>query len=384
VEFGMSEELLMLKDQVRKFCDTELAPKAKDLDETQRFPFDVFKKAGALGYIGSYLPAEYGGAGGDLFSKAIIYEEFVHACFGFNLSVNAADLLFCNNVNKHGNPEQKKKYIPPICRGEVLGCWALTEPGSGSDALSIKSSCVKDGDYFILNGQKTFITNAPEAQYFVMLTREPGSKKLEGGTAFILERGMPGLTTGLKFDKMGGRCSPTGEVFMEDLRVHKDQVLGAPGRAFHQMFASLDVERALTPFSSIGIARAALEVAVKYALERSQFGKPIAEYQLIQEKIARIATGVDIARTFAYKVVWMAQNGMKLTKEAAEIKYYASRMVQHAVHDALQVFGGYGYMKEYPIERYYRDSRMLEIGAGTTEIQKTIIAREMFREAKGK
>ena len=384
MDFALNEEHRMLKEQVRKFCESELAPKARELDETQQFPYEVYKKAAALGYIGSYLPAEYGGAGGDLFSKAVIYEEFVRACFGFNLSVNAADLLFCNNLNKHGNEEQKKKYIPPVCRGETLACWALTEPGSGSDALSIKSSCVRDGDYFILNGQKTFITNAPDAQYFIVLTREPGSKKMEGGTAFILERGMKGFSTGPKFDKMGGRCSPTGEIFMEDLRVSHTQVLGQPGRAFHQMFASLDVERALTPFSSIGIAQAALEVAAKYSLERVQFGKPICEYQLIQEKLARIATGVEVARTFAYKVVWMVTQGRKITKEAAMIKYYASRMVQHAVHDALQVFGGYGYMKEYPIERYYRDARMLEIGAGTTEIQKTIIARELLREFKGK
>ena len=359
MDFSLNEEQLMLKEQVRKFCEAELMPRAKDLDETQEFPYDIYKKAGALGYIGSYIPVEYGGAGGDLFTKAIIYEEFVRACFGFNLSVNAADLLFANNVFRHGNEEQKKKYLPPICRGEVLGCWALTEPAAGSDALSIKSSCVRDGDHFVLNGSKTFITNAPEAQYFVVITREPGSKKIEGGTAFILERGMHGLTTGLKFDKMGGRCCPTGEIFMEDLRVHKDQVLGAPGRAFHQMFASLDVERALTPFSSIGVAQAALDVAVAYAVERVQFGKPICDYQLIQEKLARIATGVDIARTYAYRVLWLATTGKKITKEAAMIKYYASRMVQHAVHDALQVFGGYGYMKEYPIERYYRDARLL-------------------------
>jgi isovaleryl-CoA dehydrogenase len=372
----------MLKEEVRKFCESELVPKARDIDETQEFPWDVYKKAGELGYIGPYLPPEYGGSGGDLFTKAIIYEEFVRACFGFNLSVNAADLLFANNVFRHGSEEQKKKYLPPICRGEVLASWALTEPGAGSDALGIKSSYVRDGNYFVLNGSKTFITNAPVAEYMIVITREPGSRKMDGGTAFILERGMKGLSTGPKMDKMGGRCSPTGEIFMEDLRVHKDQVLGEPGRAFHQMFASLDVERALTPFSSIGIAQAALEVATRYARERMQFGKAIGEYQLIQEKLARIATGVELARTYAYKVVWMVMSGKKVTKEAAMIKYYASRMVQRAVHDALQVFGGYGYMKEYPIERYYRDARLLEIGAGTTEIQKLIIAREILRETK--
>jgi len=382
VDFGLNEDQLMLKEEVRKFCESELVPKARDIDETQEFPWDVYKKAGELGYIGPYLPPEYGGSGGDLFTKAIIYEEFVRACFGFNLSVNAADLLFANNVFRHGSEEQKKKYLPPICRGEVLASWALTEPGAGSDALGIKSSCVRDGNYFVLNGSKTFITNAPVAEYMIVITREPGSRKMDGGTAFILERGMKGLSTGPKMDKMGGRCSPTGEIFMEDLRVHKDQVLGEPGRAFHQMFASLDVERALTPFSSIGIAQAALEVATRYARERMQFGKAIGEYQLIQEKLARIATGVELARTYAYKVVWMVMSGKKVTKEAAMIKYYASRMVQRAVHDALQVFGGYGYMKEYPIERYYRDARLLEIGAGTTEIQKLIIAREILRETK--
>lgn len=382
MDFGLNEDQLMLKEEVRKFCESELVPKARDIDETQEFPWDVYKKAGELGYIGPYLPPEYGGSGGDLFTKAIIYEEFVRACFGFNLSVNAADLLFANNVFRHGSEEQKKKYLPPICRGEVLASWALTEPGAGSDALGIKSSCVRDGNYFVLNGSKTFITNAPVAEYMIVITREPGSRKMDGGTAFILERGMKGLSTGPKMDKMGGRCSPTGEIFMEDLRVHKDQVLGEPGRAFHQMFASLDVERALTPFSSIGIAQAALEVATRYARERMQFGKAIGEYQLIQEKLARIATGVELARTYAYKVVWMVMSGKKVTKEAAMIKYYASRMVQRAVHDALQVFGGYGYMKEYPIERYYRDARLLEIGAGTTEIQKLIIAREILRETK--
>lgn len=382
MDFGLNEDQLMLKEEVRKFCESELVPKARDIDETQEFPWDVYKKAGELGYIGPYLPPEYGGSGGDLFTKAIIYEEFVRACFGFNLSVNAADLLFANNVFRHGTEEQKKKYLPPICRGEVLASWALTEPGAGSDALGIKSSCVRDGNYFVLNGSKTFITNAPVAEYMIVITREPGSRKMDGGTAFILERGMKGLSTGPKMDKMGGRCSPTGEIFMEDLRVHKDQVLGEPGRAFHQMFASLDVERALTPFSSIGIAQAALEVATRYARERMQFGKAIGEYQLIQEKLARIATGVELARTYAYKVVWMVMSGKKVTKEAAMIKYYASRMVQRAVHDALQVFGGYGYMKEYPIERYYRDARLLEIGAGTTEIQKLIIAREILRETK--
>jgi len=382
MDFSLSNEHLMLRESIRKFCEAELTPRARELDESQEFPFDVLKSAAELGFVGSYLPEEYGGGGQDLFTKAIIYEEFVRSCFGFNLSLNASDLLFANNVNKGGNKEQKKMYLPPVLGGEALGCWALTEPDSGSDALSIKSTCVRDGDHYVLNGQKTFITNAPVAEYFVVLCREPGTERMKGGTAFILERGMEGLSTGPKFDKMGGRCSPTGEVFMEDLCVHESQVLGEPGRAFYQMMDSLDVERSLTPFSSIGIAQACLDASIAYAAERKQFGKPIADFQLIKEKIARIATGVEMARTMAYKVVWMVEQGMAVTKEAAIIKYYASTMVQRAAHDAIQIHGGYGYMKDYPVERYARDARLLEIGAGTTEIQKLIIARELLKDRR--
>jgi len=378
MDFILSEEHRMLKESVRKFCERELIPIAPQLDEESRFPFETLRKAGEAGFIGSYLPEKYGGGGTDLISKAIIYEEFCRACFGFNLSLNASDLLFANNVNKLGTEEQKLKYLPPICRGEKLGCWALTEPDSGSDALSIKSSWVKDGADYILNGSKTFITNAPNADFFIVIARAPGSKKNEGGTAFILERGMKGLETGKPMKKMGARCSPTGEIFLEDCRVPASQVLGREGEAFNDMFRSLDVERSLTPFSSIGISQACLEASVEYARKRVQFGKPIGSFQLIQEKIAEMATALEVARTFAYKVVWMVQQGRKVTKEAAMIKIFASTMVTRATNEALQIHGGYGYIQEYPLERYLRDARLLEIGAGTTEIQKLIVAREVL------
>lgn len=378
MDYRLSEEHQMLKASIRKFVEKELVPIAPQLDEESRFPWEVLKKAGGAGYVGSYLPEKYGGGGSDLMSKAIIYEEFVRGCFGFNLSLNASDLLFANNVNKLGSEEQKEKYLPPIIRGEKLGCWALTEPGSGSDALSITSSWVKDGDHYILNGSKTFITNAPDAEYFVVLTRAPGSSKMEGGTAFILERGMEGLTTGKPMNKMGARCSATGEIFMDNVRVPASQVLGEEGEAFKGMMKSLDVERSLTPFSSIGISQACLEASLEYARTRKQFGKPIGSFQLIQEKIAEMATALELARTFAYKVVWMVEQGMKVTKEAAMIKLFASTMVTRTTNEALQIHGGYGYIKEYPVERYLRDARLLEIGAGTTEIQKIVVARELL------
>jgi alkylation response protein AidB-like acyl-CoA dehydrogenase len=378
MDFRLSDENTMLKDSVRKFADRELTPVAAALDAESRFPWDVLKKAGDAGFIGSYLPEEYGGGGSDLFSKAIIYEEFVRACFGFNLSVNASDLLFANNVNKLGTEEQKQKYLPPVIRGEKLGCWALTEPGAGSDAMSIKTTWVKDGGRYVVNGAKTLITNAPEASYFIVIARAPGTTKRAGGTAFILERGMEGLTTGKPFDKLGCRCSPTGEIFLDNVRVPPEQTLGGEGAAFDDMLKSLDVERSLTPFSSIGITQACLDASVEYAKTRVQFGRPIGSFQLIQEMIAEMAAALEIARTFAYRVVWMAQNGIKCTKEAAMIKMFASRMVNKAANDALQIHGGYGYMKEYNVERYLRDARLLEIGAGTTEIQKLVIAREVM------
>lgn len=378
MDYRLSEEHQMLKDTIRKFVEKELVPIAPQLDEESRFPWDVLKKAGEAGFVGSYLPEKYGGGGSDLMSKAIIYEEFVRGCFGFNLSLNASDLLFANNVNKLGTEEQKEKYLPPVIRGEKLGCWALTEPGAGSDALSITSSWVKDGDHYILNGAKTFITNAPEAEYFVVITRAPGSKKMEGGTAFILERGMDGLTLSKPMNKMGSRCSPTGEIFMDNVRVPAAQALGREGEAFKDMMKSLDVERSLTPFSSIGISQACLDASLEYARTRKQFGKPIGSFQLIQEKIAEMATALELARTFAYKVVWMVEQGIKVTKEAAMIKLFASTMVTRTTNEALQIHGGYGYIKEYPVERYLRDARLLEIGAGTTEIQKIVVARELL------
>ena len=378
MDYHISEEHQILKTTIRKFVEKELVPIAPQLDEECRFPWNVLKKAGDMGFVGSYLPEKYGGGGADLMSKAIIYEEFVRGCFGFNLSLNASDLLFANNVNKLGSEEQKEKYLPPVIRGEKLGCWALTEPDSGSDALSITSSWVRDGSDYILNGAKTFITNAPEAEYFVVLTRAPGSKKMEGGTAFILERGMEGLSTGKPMNKMGARCSATGEIFMDNVRVPASQVLGREGEAFKDMMKSLDVERSLTPFSSIGISQACLEASLEYARTRRQFGKPIGSFQLVQEKIAEMATALELARTFAYKVVWMVEQGIKVTKEAAMIKLFASTMVTRTTNEALQIHGGYGYIKEYPVERYLRDARLLEIGAGTTEIQKIVVARELL------
>ena len=379
MDYLLPPEYEGLKDSVRKFLARELDPVTREFDEKQKFPADVLKKAAALGFVGPHLPVEYGGSG-DIWAKAIIYEATTYHNLGFNLSMNASDLLFANNIAKFGTPEQKAKYLPPITAGEKMGCFCLTEPEAGSDALSMKTSWRKDGDHYIINGSKTFITNAPIGDFFLVHTRAIGSTRLEGGCAFVLERGTPGLETGPSFDKLGCRCSPTGEVFMQDVRVSADHLLGKEGQGLKLLLDSLDVERALTPFSSIGVAQACLDAAVKYAKERRQFGKAIADFQMIKEKIAEMAMELDLARTYGYKLIWLVTQKKRITKEAAMLKLFASKMVNKAATEALQIFGGYGYMKEYPVERYFRDARVLEIGAGTSEVQKLVISREVLNE----
>jgi alkylation response protein AidB-like acyl-CoA dehydrogenase len=317
---------------------------------------------------------------GDLFAKAVIYEENCRVNLGYNVSVNASDLLFANNIAKHGSDEQKKKYLPGIISGDKIGCWAITEPEAGSDALSLKATAAPRGERFVLNGTKTFITNAPLADFFLIQARLPGTKGAEGGVACILDKGVPGLTVGPKMDKLGTRCSPTAQVFLEDVEVDRSRILGEPGEGLKQALGSLDVERCLSPFSSIGVAQACLDASARYALERRQFGKPIAKFQLVAEKIAEMAMQLDIARTYCYRVVWMVQQGIKVTREAAMAKLFASGMVNRATSEAVQIHGGYGLTRDYPVERYFRDAKLLEIGAGTSEIQKIVIAREVLKD----
>ena len=371
-------EYAELRRNVRRFNETKLAPLGAELDERGNFPLEIFQEAAKLGYVGPHLPEAHGG-GDDLVAKAVIYEENCRVNLGYNISVNASDLLFANNIARHGTDAQKEIYLPPIIRGEKIGCWALTEPGAGSDALSITTRWEPDGDGFVLNGAKTFITNAPFADFFIIITRQPKTRGLEGGTSFILERGMEGLCTGEPMKKMGCMSSPTGEIFLDNVRVGPQQVLGEVGKGIIQMLASLDVERCFTPFSSIGVAMACLEQAVRYAHERRQFGRPIAAFQLMQQKIAQMATELDIVRAYSYGLLDKVRQGERITRQAAMAKMFASSMVIRTTNETLQLFGGYGYMKEYPIERYLRDARLLAVAAGTNEIQSLVIAREVYK-----
>jgi len=376
----LSEEHRMVRDTARKFTENELGPIAREIDETERFPIEVYKKAGENGLIGSTIPVKYGGGGADLLTNALIKEEFCRVAAGFGMSVNMCTTNFCYLISRYGTEEQKKRYITPVIQGDAVAAFCLTEPEAGSDALAIKTAYRKEGDNYILNGSKTFITNAPIAQYFMMVSRKQGTTRASGGTLFILERSMEGIYTGKPFDKMGMRCSPTGEVFLENVTVSGDQILGQEERGFQIMFEILDEERILGASTGLGIGHACLDAAVKYAKERRQFNKPIASFQLIQNLLAEMATRLEMVRQYTYTLCPLVDQGVKLTREASMAKYYASQMATRAGLDAIQVLGGYGYMKEYPVERYMRDAKLLEIGGGTSEIQKLIIARELLKE----
>ena len=379
MDFQLTEEQRMIQDALRKFSQKEIAPRAAELDRTAEFPMDLFKKCADSGYIAGAFPEKYGGADTDLIARALGNEEISKACAGFSLSMGASSLLFGNNILHQGSEEQKQKYLPPLLAGEKVGCWGLTEPGAGSDALGIRTTAAKDGDHYVLNGQKTFITNAPIADWFIIIARTSGEKgAIQGGTAFILERGVEGLSTGAPFDKMGLRCSPTGEIFLDDCRVHKSQRLGPEDMAFFGMMQSLDIERAMICFLSIGIAQGAFEAALQYAKERKQFGRPIAKFQLIQSKLAWMYREIELSRTYSLNVLKMAQNGKRITRESAVAKWHASEMATKVALEAVQILGGYGYMKEYPVERYVRDAKLMEIGAGTNEIMQLIIGRELI------
>jgi alkylation response protein AidB-like acyl-CoA dehydrogenase len=375
--FELSKEHLMMQTEIRNFLKKELVPIVEEIDRESEFPLDVYKKLGELGFIGLHIPEKYGGGGSDFLGKCVVAEEIAKVSAGFQMSLDLSGAIYANPIYKFGTEDQKEKYLPPVLRGEKLGSWCLTEPESGSDALSIKTTSVKDGDHYIINGSKTFITNAPLADYFVVITRTSGTGA-KGGTAFILERGMEGLSTGPKFDKMGHRPSPTGEVFLDNVRVHKSQVLGEEGGAFMDVFKSLDVERILGPFNYLGIAQASLEAASVYSRERKQFKRPICSFQMIQSRLAEMATMIDMARTYSYRCAYLVDQKMPVHKESSMAKLFTSRVAVECADHAMQIFGGYSYMKEYPVERYYRDAKLSEIGAGSSEIQKIVIAGELI------
>ncbi|MBS1634414.1 MAG: acyl-CoA dehydrogenase family protein [Bacteroidetes bacterium] len=380
MSFALNENQLMIADMIRKFGKEHIAPKLMEWDESQEFPVEVFKKLGELGLMGVLVPTEYGGSG-------LSYTEYVTAiielgkiCGSIGLSMAAHNSLCTGHILAFGNEEQKQKYLPKLATAEWIGAWGLTETGTGSDAGGMHTTAVKDGDYYVINGSKNFITHAITGNVAVVIVRTGEKGDSHGMSAFIIEKGTPGFRSGKKENKLGMRASETAELIFENCRVHKSQMLGKEGDGFIQAMKVLDGGRISIAALSCGIARGAYECALKYSKERQQFGKPIAAFQAISFKLADMATEVEAAELLTFKAADLKNRGLKMTKEGAFAKYYASEVSCRVSNDAVQIFGGYGYTKDFPAEKYYRDCKLCTIGEGTSEIQKLVISRELLKD----
>jgi len=378
LDFSLTEEQQLLKKTVRDFAEAEIGPHAREWDEKQEFPRAVFTKLGELGLMGVVWPAEYGGSGMSTLDYAIVMEELSRVDAGVALSVAAHNSLSSGHIFLAGTEEQKKKYLGPLARGEKIGCWGLTENSAGSDAGGTKTTAVRDGAHWVLNGSKTFITNGRVADTAVVMAVTDRAKGAKGISAFILERGMKGFRSGKKEDKLGVRSSDTSELVFEDCRVPAENLLGKEGSGFVDTLKILDRGRIGIAAFSIGIAQAALEASMTYSQGRRQFGHPIADFQAIQFKIADMATKVSAARLLAWHAASLRDAGKEHKVESSMAKLFASEAAVEIALDAVQIHGGYGYLKEYPVERYLRDSKLGTIGEGTSEVQRLVIARELL------
>jgi hypothetical protein len=378
LDLSLSEEQQLLKKTVREFAEAEIGPHAREWDEKQEFPREVFTKLGELGLMGVVWPAEYGGSGMSTLDYAIVMEELARVDAGVALSVAAHNSLSSGHIFLAGSEEQKKKYLTPLARGEKVGCWGLTENSAGSDAGGTKTTAVRDGADWVLNGSKTFITNGRVADTAVVMAVTDRALGNKGISAFILERGMKGFRSGKKEDKLGVRSSDTSELIFEDCRVSAQNLLGQEGHGFVDTLKILDRGRIGIAAFSIGIAQASLEASMTYAQGRRQFGHPIADFQAIQFKIADMATKVSASRLLAWHAASLRDAGKEHKLESSMAKLFASEAAVEIALDAVQIHGGYGYLKEYPVERYLRDSKLGTIGEGTSEVQRLVIARELL------
>lgn len=380
MDFQLTEEQQMIRDMVRDFAENEIMPIAAQIDKDGQFPADNFKRMGRLGLLGLPWPEQYGGAGGDTVCYAIATEEISRACGSHGLSYAAHISLGSSPIYLFGTEEQKKKYLVPLAKGEVMGALGLTEPEAGSDAGSTKTTAVLDGNHWVINGAKSLITNGPVAQTVIVVAKtDPSSRGSRGISTFIVETDTPGFSVGKIEDKMGLKGSPTSQLFFEDCRIPKDHLLGKEGDGFKQILQVLDGGRISIGAMALGLGQAALEAAISYARERQQFGRPIAEFQAVQWMIADAATRLEAGRLLLLKAACLEDEGKKFTKEAAMGKLFASEAAELACYNALQIHAGYGYTKDYPVERFYRDNRLTQIGEGTSEIQRLVIARQMLQ-----
>lgn len=379
-----TEEQMMLRSTVSRFAREHVAPIAAEIDNHERFPEETFKKMAALGLLGIGIPEEYDGSGGGIVEACIVAEELARYCASTAASWGAHVDLCAANINRNGSPEQKTRFLPDLASGRKLGGMAMTEPEAGSDVLAMTLRAEEKGDHFILNGAKTFITNGPVGDLFLVYATNDPKKKGRGITAFVIEKGFDGFKIGRQFEKLGWRGSPTGELIFEDCRVPKENVIGKVGGGVQILLSGLNSERLVLSAECLGIARACLEESMKYARERVQFGRPISEFQMVSEKLARMAVKVEAVRTMIWSQAFrMVKEGpAAMTFETACTKLMASETALENALDGTQIFGGYGYTREFPIERYLRDARLMTIGGGTTEIMLNLVFRESEERLK--
>ncbi len=382
LDFGLADELNMLRDQVNAFARDEIAPRAAEIDEKNEFPNDLWQKFGDMGLLGITVPEEDGGSGMGYLAHCIAMEEISRASASVGLSYGAHSNLCVNQLKINANAEQKAKYLPKLISGEHIGALAMSEPGAGSDVVSMKLRARKEGDKYILNGNKMWITNGPDADVLVVYAKTDPDAGSKGITAFIIEKGMPGFSTAQKLDKLGMRGSNTCELVFQDCEVPEDNILGELGKGVRVLMSGLDYERTVLAAGPIGIMQAAMDIVVPYIHERKQFDQSIGEFQLVQGKIADMYTTLNACRAYLYAVAAGCDRGQTSRKDAAGVILYCAEKATQVALDAIQLLGGNGYINEYPTGRLLRDAKLYEIGAGTSEIRRMLIGREIFAESK--
>ena len=377
MDFSLTPEQKLFKKTIREFCERELKPIADKIDKEEYFPKELYKKMGKMGLMGMTVPQEFGGSGIDRISYMIALEEISRYCGSTGITVEAHNSLGIGHIYEHGTDEQRKKYLPKLCSGEAYAAWALTEPNAGSDAASGQTTAVLEKDEWVINGTKQFITTGDIADVTTVMAMTDKSKGAKGISAIVVEKDTPGFKVGQLEDKLGLRGSHTAELIFEDCRVPKENLLGTKGNGFIGAMDILDRGRTAIGAMSVGIARASFEDALDYAKQRQQFGRPIGKFQAIQWMLADMATEIDAARLLVFRAADMEDKKIRFTKEASMAKLFASEMAMRATVKGMQVLGGYGYTREYPLERYYRDIKLCTIGEGTSEVQRMVIARQL-------
>lgn len=381
LQLELTENQRMIRDMVRRFAEERVRPMIRTYDETQRFPHELFQELGELGLLGVLVPTEYGGAGLSYHEYVVAILELARIDGSVALSMAAHNSLCTGHILQFGSEEQKRRYLPKLASGQWLGAWGLTEPNSGSDAAALRTTALWDGEAWVLNGSKTFITHAHVGQVAVVMARATGGPQGEEGgiTAFIVEKGTPGFRAGKKEDKLGMRSSETGELLFDNCRIPDAQRIGPVGEGFRQAMEVLDGGRISIAALSLGIAQGAFEAAFRYALQRRQFGRPLYEFQAIQFKLADMATEIEAAWLLTMKAAALKDRGHKTTLESSMAKLYASEVAVRVANEAVQILGGYGYVKDFPVEKHYRDAKLCTIGEGTSEIQRLVIARQLLK-----